>query len=484
MTNVNPILKTDSYKFSHMTLYAPGTEYVYETLTPRENSYFPWDDKMVVFGYQLFWKMLQDDFKTNFFGKSWTLNYNEIYPVVKQNMGQELADKVMVQFENLWHLGYLPIKATALPEGTKVPMQIPVMTVENTDPNFYWLPGYLETIILSDTFVMSTVATMAYNLRKIAEEYADKTAMDNGFVDFQFHDFSQRGQHGNDATTLSGIGHLSSFKGTDAIQTISVLSKYSDRENIVDYVFGGSVLATEHSVMEGWGTDQIRTYDSLIEANPNGILSVVSDTYDYWEVLDYVLPTLKDKIMARNGKLVIRPDSLSTGFDKIEDELVASLDSLWDTFGGTVNAKGYRVLDSHIGILHGEGVSLDNVHAILDAIVGAGYSTENIVLGVGAYVYSVLVSRDSFGQAIKATDVIINGKEMKIFKKPKSEKEAFKASHKGRVRVTIDEDGEITVKDNLTKEAVEENPGSMLTIFNNGDTSIWSFEEARQAIKK
>ncbi len=533
---VSPLLKSDAYKFSHMMLYPKGTQTVYETLTPRVNSFFPWSNKMTSFGYHLFFSRLEQDFKENFFDLPWADVDAEVRPAVAESLGADNADQIMMQFKALHDLKYLPLKVSALPEGTLVPMQVPVMTIENTHPDFYWLPGYLETLLLSETFVTSTVASMARIFRGIGQKYADLSADNDAYLDFQFHDFSQRGQHGNDAAMLSGIAHLTSFKGTDIIQAPAEIRKhYRDGH---DVLIGGSVLATEHSVQESYGTDQFAAYRQLIEAVPNGILSIVSDTYDYWEVVNKVLPELKDEILARDGKVVIRPDSdtmpveltddsvvltkngwekfvdapimniitLPTGrvltkdgladfntdehddeavkMDAVSELLLATMYSMANTFGTTTNSKGYQVLDPHIGILHGEGVTLDTVADYFDAITNAHFSAENIVFGVGAYVYSVLVSRDSFGQALKATSVTINGVEKPVFKNPKTASEGFKKSRKGRVQVLYDEFGDYMARDGFTAETL---PGFNLlrVIYNDGFHQALnpSFTDLRQTIK-
>lgn len=505
----NPLLQADAYKFSHMKLYPEGTEYVFETLTPRKNSYFPWNDKMTVFGYELFFHRLQEKYTKEFFELDVKDAVDPVVETVEEVLGKDMAVNAKEKFTALHKLGYLPIKVQALPEGSLVPMQVPVLTIENTDPEFYWLPGFLETSLLSDTFVTSTVASTTRQFKVSGYKYGIKTGagdvhdlmklieikniVDSGkilsdvndsengdisYLDFQFHDFSERGQHGNEAALLSGMAHLTSSRGTDVMQSVSYIrNSYPDKDNLI----GASVAATEHSVMQAYGTDQYKAYKQLIENNPTGILSVVSDTYDYWEVINDVLPALKDLILSRDGKLVIRPDSL----DDVKQGLVDTLNSMWDTFGGTVNEEGYKVLDSHIGVLHGEGVSLDTVDEYFDAIVDAGFSSENIVLGVGAYVYSVQASRDSFGQALKETSVTINGVEKKVFKDPKTNTESFKKSLKGRVKV-YKKGLSYGVKDNLLSTEINDEDNELKTIFDpkNGITESLTtpFEVIRKRI--
>jgi len=466
------LMGADYYKAWHKDLYPDGLEKVYSVLIPRKNSFFPWSDKMVVFGYQLFaGRILVDKFNETFFNQK-REDVMETYSYVVGTMLGKPASEINADHIGALHdLGYLPIKVKALKEGTEVPMGVPVLTIENTLPEFAWLPNYLETILLSETFVTSTVASVAHQFHLIGKEYGEKYADNLDYLPFQFHDFSQRGQHGVEASVLSGLGHLTSSAGTDAMSSVLLAEKYYGAKLSKELV-GGSVVASEHSVMESYGLDQFHTYHELIKNNPTGILSLVSDTYDYWEVIDKVLPAEKDAIMARDGKVVIRPDSL----EDVNAGLVRTLDSLYNTFGGAVNSKGLRVLEPHVGLLHGEGINLDNVRGLMDAIVEGGYSPENIVIGVGAYVYSVLVSRDSFGQAIKAQDVIIDGKEMKIFKDPAlhekkdniDEERAMKKSLKGAVVVLKDGD-HIYAKDDLTIAEADSTEGNLLhTIFEDG----------------
>lgn len=490
MFNLKPHLSTDFYKVSHgmdingkPALHPEGITHMYETLTPRDNSYFPYDNKMVVFGYELFMRELVKNWKANFFDKSWTFLKSD-FDVFEHMSSPQVHESMVSKFKQLHDLGYLPLEVRALPEGTLVPMRVPVLSIVNTLPEFYWLPGYLETTLLANTFVTSTVASVARQFRKIGQEYADATSDNDAFLDFQFHDFSQRGQHGDEASVVSGLAHLTSFKGTDAIPAVAVaMDMWSNTDK--NELIGTSVVATEHSIMESlggqFGTDtqgQIDAWESLVDRNPDGILSIVADTYDYWEAVDVVLPALKDKIMNRNGKLVLRPDSLaedrkSTG-ERIENvgaQLAKTLDALYSTFGGHVNSKGYKVLDEHIGVLHGEGVTLENIAEIFDDIVAAGFSTENVVFGVGAYVYSVRVSRDDFAQALKASACVIDGEEKMIFKLPKSESEAFKRSPKGAVSIH-GESGNYTMVEQLTISEARNDTDNQMNLIYSPETGV------------
>ena len=489
---VKPYLATDFYKVSHAmnvkdtlapALHPEKIETVYETLTPRQNTYFPYDDKMVVFGYEFFMHDLIKSWQTEFFDKDWS-EIKSDFEVFKDMSNEQVYSSMVAKFKQLHDLGFLPLEVRSLPEGSLVPMRVPVLSIRNTDKRFYWLPGFLETTLLANTFVTTGTATVARQFRKIAEHYADLSADDDSYIDFQFHDFSQRGQHGNEASVLAGIGHLSSFKGTDAIPAVSALKEIYGKTD-PKTIFGASVVATEHSIMESlageFGTDlngQINAYRSLIKRNPDGVLSVVSDTYDYWQVIDQVLPALKSEIMKRNGKLVIRPDSLDEYRDKTgqtihntAEQLVVSLEALYDIFGGHVNSKGYKVLDSHIGLIHGEGITLDNIRPIFDAITKAGFSAENVIFGVGAYVYSVKVSRDDFGQALKASACVIDGQEKIIYKQPHSKKEAFKRSPHGAVSIH-GKSGSYKMIEHLTMDQAASDSDNQMKLLYNHDSGL------------
>lgn len=495
------VLLSDCYKFGHRTLYPEGTTYVYSTLTPRENSYFPWSKTMTAFGYEMFvQKWLIEHFNTNFFDLDVESVIEDYEYVVGSVLGEENASSDHIR--KLHSLGNLPIRIKALPEGVQVPMKVPVLTIENTHPDFAWLTNFLETLLISETFVTSTVSSMARQFRIICEKYAEKTADDNGYIAYQCHDFSERGQHGNYASQLSGISHLTSFVGSDTIQSGILAHNYYNAD-----LAGGktlaSVLASEHSVMQAFGKDEKNTFLTLLKRHPKGILSLVSDTYDYYGILTNVLtdPEVKEAIMARDGKLVLRPDSgipteiiagsphvanmkrmgLPTGELTPEDK--GTLELLWEIFGGTINSKGYKVLDSHIGLLYGEGITIDSATEIFDAMEEKGFSAENIVFGVGAFVYSVNVSRDSFGQAVKSQMVTINGEDKMIFKDPKTDTTHLKRSLKGRVAV-FDKEGTLTAVDGLPK-GYEHAEDLLEVIFENGERKRYTdFEDIREVIAK
>lgn len=307
-----PTLLADFYKLSHREQFPQGTEKVYSVMTPRSNKYFPQSDKVVVFGIQAFIKKyLIDYFEEHFFNRPKEEVLAEYRRLVKYTLGQDNPN--VDHLEKLHDLGKLPIKIKAIKEGTLVPVKTPVMTIENTHKDFFWLTNYLETIILSEIWQPMTSATISSQFRKLLDKYAIKTTGSTDGVDFQAHDFSMRGMNGLESASRSGAGHLLSFLGTDTIPSILFLEAYYGADVGKDSV-GFSIPATEHSTMSAMtdsdSRDEYEAYKRLItEIYPSGMVSVVSDTYNFWENIETVLPKLKEEIMNRDGKLVVRPDS-------------------------------------------------------------------------------------------------------------------------------------------------------------------------------
>jgi nicotinamide phosphoribosyltransferase len=294
-----------------------------------------------------------------------------------------------------------------------------------------------------------TSATLAKRMRELLESYAEKTGSPKEFVDWQGHDFSFRGMGGYEAAQMSGMGHLTQFTGTDTIPAIEFIEKYYGAPD--DYLIGGSVAATEHSVMcAGGEDDEYETYKRILNLYPAGIVSVVSDTWDLWKVLTETVPALHNEIMARDGKLVIRPDSgdpsdilcgipgsYAEGVKTPAEKGVVEL--LWDEFGGTITETGHKLLDSHIGVIYGDAINFDRARDILQRLEAKGFASANVVFGMGSFGYQYQ-TRDTFGFAMKATNVVINGVEKPIFKDPVTDS-GTKKSLKGRLVVVKDENG-------------------------------------------
>lgn len=308
MKRTNPLLLTDFYKISHYQQYPKGTEVVYSNLTARK-SMLPGIDKVVFFGLQHFIKKyLIDYFNENFFKRNKVDVVSEYSRRIRTALGADLPSYSHI--EDLHALGYLPLEIKALPEGSLVNLRVPMLTIRNTKPEFFWLTNFIESFMSCEMWKPITSATIAHSYRKLLDKYADLTGMPKEFVQWQGHDFSFRGMSCLESAELSGMGHLLSFTGTDTIAAIDAVEEYYNT-NADNTLIGGSVPATEHSVMcAGSKEGEIDTFRRLItEIYPKGIVSIVSDTWDLWKVCTEYLTQLKDVVMSRAGKVVIRPDS-------------------------------------------------------------------------------------------------------------------------------------------------------------------------------
>jgi nicotinamide phosphoribosyltransferase len=410
--------------------------------------------EVVAFGLQAFInRYLVDYFNDHFFYRPLDDVLIEYERVVKHCLGVEDPDSSHIKA--LHELGYLPLLIHAVPEGTLVPLRVPMITIENTLPEFFWLTNYIETLFSTEMWMPSTSATTAFEYRKLLQRYAKETGNED-FVPFQGHDFSMRGMSSVEAAASSGAGHLLSFVGTDSIPAIHFLEAYYDA-NIELEMVGVSVPATEHSVMCAYGQDEVASYRHLLtEVYPTGIVSIVSDTWDLWAVLNNVLgKELRDVVLARDGKLVVRPDSgdpvkIICGDPESDDpnERKGVVEILWDLFGGAVNDKGFKELDPHVGVIYGDAITLERCRAICEGLKQKGFASTNMVFGIGSFTYQH-VTRDTFGFALKSTWVQINGEEHPIFKNPATDKSGVKKSLVGRVAVVTGDDGKLEVEDNL-----------------------------------
>ncbi len=469
---MNPLHLTDGYKVDHRSQYPEGTTLVYANLTPRK-SRMAGVEEVIFFGLQYaIKKYLIESFDRDFFQQPKATVVQRYQRRIEAYLGAGAIQYDHI--EALHDLGYLPLEIRALPEGTRVPMKVPMFTIHNTLPEFFWLTNYLETLLSACIWLPCTSATTAAEYRKMLVEFAQKTGSDTAFTDWQGHDFSFRGMGGVEAALLSGAAHLLSFAGTDSIPSIDLLEDYYNAD-VAHELVGGSVPATEHSVMcMGTQDGEIETFNRLItEVYPKGIVSVVSDTWDFWQVLTEFMPTLKETVLARDGKLVIRPDSGDPVHIICGDpnavpgspEHKGAVECLWDTFGGSLTATGHKLLDPHIGVIYGDSITLERCRAICEGLMSKGFSSGNIVFGIGSYTYQH-VTRDTFGFAMKATYGEVNGVGRAIFKEPKTD-DGTKRSARGLLRVDRTEAGQLVLHDNCTWE--ESQGGAMELVFRNGE---------------
>jgi nicotinamide phosphoribosyltransferase len=564
---MNPLLQVDVYKVSHEGFMPKGTTNIYSNFTPRTAKYLPvlkdrYDNKVVVFGLQHFVKdFLIDCFNKEFFNKP----KEEVIGYFKRIMDAHLgADSVdMTRFEALHDLGYLPIEIKALPEGSLVNIKVPVLTITNTHPDYAWLTNYLETVMSQELWKPMTTATIIREYRKLVNEYALKTTGSIAGTEFQLHDFSARGLSGRYDSAINGVAFLLSSNGTDTVAAVEVAEKSYNADVTKEFV-GCSIPASEHSV-SCLGTAVIGELESyrkwITKDYPTGLVSLVSDTYDYWKVLTEYLPALKADILARPvnaiglSKVVIRPDSgnpvdIICGIEiksikrfpqdgtfedwkvwvaaSLDDQFRTNLDAedphqsetemfgcpvdgkvyevtyepdlgrhdktyyyvdnygstvskcefkeieltpaqrgsielLWETFGGTVTEQGYKVLDSHIGLIYGDSITLEVAEEVFKRLEAKGFASTNVVFGVGSYTMQYL-TRDSLGMAVKATYAEVDGVGYELFKDPITDT-GMKKSAKGLLRVEEIE-GNFHLFDQQTKE--QEQQGALQTVFRDG----------------
>lgn len=498
---INPLTQADFYKTGHIFQYPAGTELVYSNFTPRSARLAPvipelFDNKIVWFGLQGFIKsFLMDIWERNFFRRP----KDEVVEGYRRRLDAALgAGAVPVEHIGaLWELGYLPIEIRALPEGSRVDIGVPPLTVVNTLPAFYWLTNYIETVLSNELWKPTTTATIAFEYRKLLLGYARLTGAPEEFVSWQGHDFSARGMSGMADAMQAGAGHLLSFYGTDTISAIDYLEDWY-KADAEQELIGGSVPATEHSVMcMGGSEDEIETFRRLItEVYPAGIVSIVSDTWDFFRVITDYAARLRETIENRrpdalgNAKVVFRPDSgdpvdILTGealevksldpkalrevlrsrggsrayarldgqFFELRPEgensvhatpvaatpqMKGAVECLWDIFGGSLSARGYRLLNPRVGLIYGDSITLSRAQAILSRLAAKGFASSNVVLGIGSYTYQYL-TRDSFGWAMKATYGVVQGSPRELFKDPVTDS-GTKRSARGLLRV--EKDGE------------------------------------------
>lgn len=505
---INPIYLKDFYKVGHKDQYPEGTSLIFSNFTPRK-SRMPGVNHSVFFGLRYFLKeYLENQFYSKFFTFHSAEDTHQYNLFMQKTLG---SDHDYGHINDLHELGHLPLAIYALPEGSVVPSGVPALVMHNTHPDYFWLPNMLETLMSCTLWGACTSATIAREYRILLDKFAAETSDMPEFVDYQAHDFSFRGMSSVESACISGMAHLQYFKGTDTIPALLFNKEYYGNDYHI-----ASVPATEHSVMSAGGKeDELETFKRLLKIYPTGILSVVSDTWDLWNVLTNTLPALRDDILLRDGKLVIRPDSgnpvdILCGISVPEFDTLANAESwakdncrdeagndcegshnygkeeysrmvkvgcnhyeifiqfeydrhaktyyyiyeykhartlkielkpeqkgvielLSETFGVTINSKGYKQLDSHIGVIYGDSITLDRAQRICELLKEKGYASTNIVFGVGSFTYQYN-TRDTLGWAMKATYAEINGIGRAITKDPITD-DGTKKSHSGLLKV-------------------------------------------------
>ena len=440
---IDTLLATDAYKLDHRRQYPEGTEVVFSNLTAR-GTRIPGVDVTVFFGLQALLTQINERWEEFFNLDDASLDavLAKYDSIVTSLLG---ANEVGTDhFRTLHGIGHLPLRVKAFREGSLVPLRVPYFTVENTDPRVFWLTNYLETELSAELWQPITSATLAWRNRCLLDERAAASG-DPEAVDFQGHDFSCRGMAGIYAAAASSAGHLLSFRGTDTLSAIRFVDRFYPGDN---GDVAGSCPATEHSVMCAGGRDsEFETFERLLDLYPSGTLAIVSDTYDLWQVCTDFLPRLKDKIIARDGKLVIRPDSgepelILCGDPSAPEGSPAHrgvVNLLADEFGTVLNDKGLRDLDPHVGAIYGDSITFERADAITANLIRQGFASTAVVFGYGSYTYQYQ-TRDTFKMAMKATWVQVNGQGRDIQKDPVTD-DGTKKSATGRLAVRRAADG-------------------------------------------
>lgn len=548
----------DVYKMGHGPLYPSGTNFAYGNGTPRADRLFIdskscsqfWDHKVVWFGIQAVMREVAGIWDSSFFKRSKASVIRRYKRRMDTCIGPGMVD--IDAMAALHDLGYLPVTVLSIPEGSRLNMNVPGYVIYNTLPEFYWVVNYLETIMSSLIWAMICNTTIAYEYRRVLEHFAELTGSPIEGVDFQGHDFALRGINNPHAAAFSNAGHLVFFKGTDTLPAIDFVEDmyFADAEK---EFLAASVVATEHAVatsnilyrlalkIKAMGKTEAEMtqveLDSLkLEAErefiieaitkkvPTGIISLVSDSFDFWGVLTRVFPSIKEEILNRkpdaNGlaKVVVRPDSgdpvevicgrevfteaeMATfmrdrdaagrlyrkdgssqvyrvrserdGYGSypvvLTPEQRGAVEILWETFGGTVNEKGFKVLHERIGLIYGDSITVARTEEIMRRLVKKGFASCNWVLGIGSYTYQHN-TRDTFGFAVKATAVQVDDQFVELFKAPKTEGETNKKSAKGFLKVVRDEAGNFVLEQNQTFgiDEIDTSSGELKVMFKDG----------------
>ncbi len=470
MNRTNPMLLIDFYKAVHAEMLPEGITKSVSYFTPRMSRVKRWNE-VVMFGLQGFIKTyLIDYFNEEFFGKPFEEVMSEYTRIMDATLGTE-AYKIG-KVEKLHQLGYLPIEIFALPEGTLVPMHVPMFGITNTHPDFAWLPQSLESLISAESWHPMLAATVGHTYREIVNRYYELTCDDTIPRAKALGAFDFRGEECTESAVKAGAGWCLSFLNTATVPTIPYLEQNYSCDCTKEPVAFGSP-STEHSVMcsnYAVDGDEITLLRRLLtEIYPNTSFSAVLDSYDYWNVIENVLPQLKKEILEHNGCMLMRGDS----GDCVE-VVTKTVFKLWNIFGGTVNSKGYKVLDPHVKAIYGDSITVQRCEQIFEILTEKGFACSNVALGVGSFSFQCIeedgilkpFTRDTFSSCIKATYCEIDGKPYPIFKNPKDG--GFKKSQKGCC-VVYSEDGVLKYQDEYNwNEAVTDERNLLTTVFKDG----------------
>lgn len=448
----NIALLTDSYKVTHYKQYPPNTEYVYSYFESRGGE-FP---QTMLFGLQYYLMEYLEGVRVT------EETIQEAKKLTSKHFGTDLFNESGWRYIKDKHGGKLPISIKAVPEGMLIPNSNVLMTVINTDPECYWLTNYLETLLVQ-CWYGSTVGTLSNHVRKTILNYLNLTG-DPSLIDFKLHDFGFRGVSSVESAAVGGAAHLINFSGTDTLAALMFAQKYYDSE-----MAGYSIPAAEHSTITSWGKDnEVEAYKNMLDQYPTGPVAVVSDSYNIWFSIESIWgKQLKDKVLNRDGFVVIRPDS----GDPVETpcEVIRQLGNI---FGCKKNEKGFKVLDPHIRVIQGDGMDIDQIHCVYEELASLGYSADNLTIGMGGGLLQK-INRDTQSMAFKCSAICKDGIWHDVYKNPVTD--SGKASKRGLLSLVKDRHGKITTINELTNEDM------LVEVFRDGEIiKKYTFDEVRK----
>jgi nicotinamide phosphoribosyltransferase len=454
LLNDNLVMDTDSYKFSHWPQYPKNTSYMFSYLESRGGKYA----QTLFTGLQPILKRLEKGFTMENVEEARTFAAAHGEPFNYEGWKR--------MFEK--HGGKLPVRIRAVPEGFVIPTSNILMSVESTDPEFFWVVSWLETLLLRVWYPI-TVATQSYYIRQLIMEFLEKTSDDPlAEIDFKLHDFGSRGVSSAESASIGGAAHLCVFKGSDTVNGVRHANHYYKAQ-----MAGFSIPASEHSTMTMWGgrDGEVKAMENMIDAygKSGSLFACVSDSYDIFNAVEKLWgDKLRDKIINCGGTLVIRPDS----GDPVEvlTKLCAIAE---DRFGFGYNKKGYKVFNN-IRFIWGDGINQDSIRRILTSMTGLGYSATNFAFGMGGALLQQ-VNRDTQKFAFKCSHATVDGKGVDVFKEPITDK--GKNSKRGQLDLTYSLDQFKTVNGHGTLGSV------MKTVFDNGVvTKEYTLDDVRRNV--
>ena len=513
--NMNPFLLTDFYKLTHILQYCKELRELTSYLTPR-GSRLPNIDHVVMFGLQMYVKdYVVDNFNKNFFNRNFEYCECEIREVLELGLGydEELIEPTINALRSLHELGYLPVEINGVLEGTLVPMGVPCVEIKSTNPEFFWVGQALEASLSAAIWQPMVSATIAREYRKIARDAKNATVEPTIDERTFMCDFSMRGQESNESAVKASVAWLTSMWNSSTVAARKYIkdtyTNCSTRDKMTNGIIRG-LTSTEHSVMTSHACldegDEIPTFKYLFKLYKNVSFAAVCDSYDFWNVLTNILPNNFMKEIDERGKrglfLGVRHDSadpveaicgtVENGGTTWEEK--GMVETMYELFGGSVNSKGYKVLNPGIKAVYGDSITISRAKEIYKRLEAKGFAANNVSLGVGSFSFQgmehedgsiSLFSRDTFSIAVKCThskycDDYGTLCERHVFKDPKGFSQ--KRSQVGLCRVFFDENGNLTYEDGLYEKDLIGKNSAFVPYFKDGKMTMYSFESVRETI--